>query len=940
MGEIAPIDNRPWIPRPLPSWLAKELTRRKSDFGINYKSNENLNWTDKKNPEDWNQYKGPMAPWARICSNGTGKVKFLSAYKTENDVKPNDHGGFVMYGGMGFKDSFGIGDNKNVLGYTVTGEPLKLPIEGSGFNYTISTVDKSYNERTVPMYLPPPGIISIETTIQKELIRNVTIKWNCYGFAQLEYLTPYFLTPGISMIVEFGWNHFNADSLLDLRDDISKEYMVLDKYENEVAYDFAYTKYSVDRSKNTHSATFHKTAMNLKDLWTDGTPLYECNVRKSRGMYDVTFGSITNFEFTTTDGIKWDCTTTIGSKHRNFSGVQLNSPNSENKKDAILTKKQGMTFPQFIDTRLKKVKIAATEGKNFFDPLDSTETDKAKFTLYLDREKFYGGKAEDRVFFGRQSGNNFFGSSDSSDTITTTETLPDGVEITRQYRQQTGLNIPQAGNWDKESNDTIWVTGGFLIEICNYFLTKPSDLKTSNGETFNFYQIESSASVIGAHPNLLSVDGNILLIPNSNAPKYNIGYGYKDIGNDKKNIYDSYDEQTLIKNSEIFLNYYQPLKETRETMVNLSKISDNMINKKFISDADNTYLKDNSKYFKDIALFSTFSTGKIKGGSTGVARDDLDSIINVIRYKKQPSENKKHAFPQPTDTGNFTGGYYGYFEDLFINVDHIINLAKDCETAGDFYKKFLDSLNDATNGFWDLQITEGAEKLIIRDQKYFSPKDFKNVDVFQFDISSGTNIIKNLSFTSTISNIQANQVIASSTSNQGGGESSTNAPLGIAADDRLFSETTDSGDKQRQSVDNYSIILQLQKYGKTDKDKNPYPMTFKSGDNVNIVNLVLPDKALLTSILDDKDFSNNMNLYGGQQPNFTLELTLQGIAGFRTFQCFSIKNFPRPYSDQEVIFQIVDVVHTLTNSNWETRIKAGIRPLRGNITPNYIDSVN
>jgi len=88
--------------------------------------------------------------------------------------------------------------------------------------------------------------------------------------------------------------------------------------------------------------------------------------------------------------------------------------------------------------------------------------------------------------------------------------------------------------------------------------------------------------------------------------------------------------------------------------------------------------------------------------------------------------------------------------------------------------------------------------------------------------------------------------------------------------------------------------------------------------------------------LTDGDLDNNVNVYGGQQPNFTLEMTLQGIAGFRTFQCFSFKNFPRPYSDEDVIFQIVDVTHNLTNDNWETRIKAGIRPLRG-LKPKYVD---
>ena len=73
---------------------------------------------------------------------------------------------------------------------------------------------------------------------------------------------------------------------------------------------------------------------------------------------------------------------------------------------------------------------------------------------------------------------------------------------------------------------------------------------------------------------------------------------------------------------------------------------------------------------------------------------------------------------------------------------------------------------------------------------------------------------------------------------------------------------------------------------------------------------------------------NNTNVYGAQQPNFTIELLFHGIAGLKTFQVFSIKNFPRPYSDKEVLFQIVDVTHVVTNNVWETRVKAAIRPIR------------
>jgi hypothetical protein len=165
--------------------------------------------------------------------------------------------------------------------------------------------------------------------------------------------------------------------------------------------------------------------------------------------------------------------------------------------------------------------------------------------------------------------------------------------------------------------------------------------------------------------------------------------------------------------------------------------------------------------------------------------------------------------------------------------------------------------------------------------------------------------------------------------------------LDFIFEDRLFAGSAQKESHRRKSIQNTQTIQQLQKYGMSDGTADArYLMTFRDQNNslanVNVVTLVLPNKELLTAILNDNDVIYNVNVYGSQQPNFTLELTLQGIAGFRTFQCFSIKNFPQPYSDQEVIFQIIDMTHTLNSENWETRIKAGLRPLKG-LIPNYVD---
>jgi hypothetical protein len=231
---------------------------------------------------------------------------------------------------------------------------------------------------TTQKYLPAPGIISIDSVIQKERIRKVTINWKCYGFAQLEYMTPYFLTPKISMVVEFGWNHFNPESLLYLKDEGDN----LEK---------------------------------LKELFLNkGYLLYDENIKNSFGLYDVTMGYITGFDFSSQDGITFDCKTEIMSKHANYSGVQVkNAANisSDQNKSIIQS-----SFPEFLEKRLTKLPNCIEKKKSFRDPLDSEEEKAARGsdpTFFFNRFPFYMetsgstpvAKPEDRIFIGRISKN-------------------------------------------------------------------------------------------------------------------------------------------------------------------------------------------------------------------------------------------------------------------------------------------------------------------------------------------------------------------------------------------------------------------------------------------------------------------------------------------------------------------------------------------------------
>jgi hypothetical protein len=107
----------------------------------------------------------------------------------------------------------------------------------------------------------------------------------------------------------------------------------------------------------------------------------------------------------------------------------------------------------------------------------------------------------------------------------------------------------------------------------------------------------------------------------------------------------------------------------------------------------------------------------------------------------------------------------------------------------------------------------------------------------------------------------------------------------------------------------------------------------KPENKYRYIKLALPSNNgynILKKLLDDGDYDNNPK-YCAIQPGINAEITMQGIGGLRTFQCFLIKNLPEPYSEKDVVFQILNVVDRVESGNWETTIVAGLRPLRSYI---------
>jgi len=286
----------PWGLHPLPKWIVDELNRRSKEYGQN------------PNAENGTPYSGPRTAWVRFFSNGISK-----------HPKAKDLDGFVMGGTYGFKDSFGFNENNEItIGVDSKGNPHKIPNDRIEHLLSVSNSRNNQNRKIMDFpHRPPPSIESVSCEMAgsnasfPNLCRKITINWKCYSLAQLNYLSPYFLTPRITCLVEWGWNNYDNMSLVDLTD--------LD-WINNMFVDPSYTL-----------------------EW----------IKKSNGNYDAGLGFITDYSFKLNEAGGYDCHTTILNANRLIEGEQIHNKEVTEKRGDTRTPLQ--SFRSFVKDDLNSI---------------------------------------------------------------------------------------------------------------------------------------------------------------------------------------------------------------------------------------------------------------------------------------------------------------------------------------------------------------------------------------------------------------------------------------------------------------------------------------------------------------------------------------------------------------------------------------------------------
>jgi hypothetical protein len=237
----------PWGLHPVKPWVIEELKKRGEDYGLK-------NTPDK----DGVKRSGVRTPWVRFFSNG---------------IAPEDESlgleGFLMGGTRGFNDSFGFNkEGETTIGYDANGKP-----------------HKSYAVNSFPNR-PPPVIESVDAEIISGqsspfsgMCRKVIVKWKAFSLDHLTYLTPYFLSPKVTCVVEWGWDNYNPVSLL--------------------TYDV-----------QTLRKAFGNPKMIMEKTWN------------SNGNYDAHIGYVTEYNYKMTGNGVYECSTTIVSVAWLFEGQE------------------------------------------------------------------------------------------------------------------------------------------------------------------------------------------------------------------------------------------------------------------------------------------------------------------------------------------------------------------------------------------------------------------------------------------------------------------------------------------------------------------------------------------------------------------------------------------------------------------------------------------
>jgi len=425
--------ERPWEAGPFRNFVVEELNSRVKGLS------SGINQIPLSNGE-MDLKSGPRRHWIRAFSNGFDK----SNQSDDNDsnwglILKSPDASYNITTLDTFSARYGISPQQQIYGYSNNETPklIKNP------QYRIN--------------VPEPGITSFTADVQKNFFITAKLNWVCHSIDQLIAITPYFLTPLTTVFVEWGWNNFNEQSLINL------------------------TSYN-----------------ELKTISENHFEHYDKKVPYSKGNYEFMVGDITNFEYSLEDNIIKGFTE-IRSRQMLYSGFNIRGSKSVTPQTSQDTQSPVLSFRtqcQQIMSGLVKLSsnsdIPIKTDANIVAGPSIDTGDKSIDTVLKGLFSMYGDK------YG-----------------------VDGERVCAYVYKYPGGKKTSIPNTQDGSNQSVdlsdyYITFELMVDIFNALKNKYKDSSFLK----NFYEVNVTNSKVGYHQNLISTSRNVL-IPNPTAPKFN-----------------------------------------------------------------------------------------------------------------------------------------------------------------------------------------------------------------------------------------------------------------------------------------------------------------------------------------------------------------------------------------------------------------------------------
>ena len=945
--------ERPWEAGPFEQWVIEELDYRKNSLSTGIQGLFTV---------DLPQYTGPRKAWARVFSNGM--VEYPNG--NSNLISDNDNEwGLAFLSGDGFFDRYGIGSTS----------PYGVSKQVYGYNCKLQP---KYIDASTRPNIPDPGIISIETEIQKSWFAKAKINWTCHSIEQLKAITPYFLTPLQTVIIEFGWNTFDQRSLINLSD-------------------------------------FNQ----ILDIWDNHYRRYSEYVPKSKGNYEFMIGQVINFEYTINDNIITGMTE-VASRQLLYSGFRRDS--QESIVDGKIIDKDGKLNDKQSQFRTKYENLVGNVINSFI-PTDNQGNSQSGLSEEVAKilksndgyVKKYGenfGTLSDHIFSGRNkqiikySAERDFDIDNKKGPEFTWITMDllvdvlngiknvDGIKEYSQYFFDLNIDNITIGAHDNliSTKKTILIPNSKAPKLNSRFSARLEKAARGDLKKDTISPIASAVSnipafVLGTGPAVVAEVGSLILRPIAaagNAIQQNpdsepvqippfLDSANKIVGG-IKSVNDPGEVPDLDKNGKP--KGFPVLDQSYDEHSPTGSFS----------------FKKNNNVGADCAL------AKTAGFLGTLQRQDLDYILNEWG-RSGPNSRDIHDF-EMLDSGEIVitntvfntaipaidqtfGGTRvpddlkrGYLKNIYINLEFlkVVLLDPNKKNLKEVYDAICKEINEVSCNFWELTVVDapvenGKSTLKIVDEKGPPNKGF-TYPIYKFEYMTNNSIIKKLNFTTTLSNAQANQIIFKAgtydylTANQlldysnKLNTTNSNKPS-VIYKDRIIktkSTTNQTPDKTKKSDSSEYYFKEILKDGKkSGKDqREPFLQVTLFGekdvtrtstdigvigvglkseiikdvdyDTYDIVDIIMPFEELVVNMLNDGDVEKNTNVYNAPLRNIEIEISLMGISGIKTFEFFRVTNLPPPFNDDVVVFQVTNVTHVVNENTWETRLKAQLRP--------------